>query len=117
MANFLQLMPMLEGEEMVYVQGLTKDLSETQLQQFAAIYTSRRKDPQLILLTTLLGFLGIAGVQRFILGNIGLGLLYFFTAGLCFIGTIVDLVNYRKLAFEFNMRSAQEVTVMVKATS
>jgi len=117
MANILQLMPTLEGDEMVYVQGLVKDMPETQVQQFAAIYMSRRKDPQTILLTALLGFLGIAGVHRFLLDSIGMGLLFFFTAGFCFIGTIIDVVNHKKLAFEFNSKAAQQVAMMVKASN
>jgi hypothetical protein len=48
------------------------------------------------------------------INHIGLGILYFFTAGLCFIGTIVDLVNHRKLAFEYNSVVAQQVALMVK---
>jgi hypothetical protein len=40
--------------------------------------------------------------------------LYFLTAGLCLIGTIVDLVNHRKLAFEYNSTVAQQVAMMVK---
>ena len=65
-------------------------------------YSARRKDPTTILILALVGFLGFAGIHRFMLNQVGLGILYFFTAGLCFIGTIVDLVNHRKLAFEFN---------------
>lgn len=117
MANALQLMPTLEGEEMVYIQGLIKDMSDTTAQQFANIYNSRRKDPQTILLTALIGFIGVAGVHRFILGHVGMGLLFIFTGGLCIIGTIVDLVNHKKLAFEYNMKAAQQIAVMVKATS
>ncbi len=117
MANILQLMPTLEGDEMVYVQGLVKEMPDNQIQQFAMIYMSRRKDPQTILLTSLLGFLGIAGVHRFLLDNIGMGLLFFFTAGFCFIGTIIDVVNHKKLAFEFNSKAAQQVATMVKASS
>jgi TM2 domain-containing membrane protein YozV len=117
MANILQLMPMLEGEELVYIQGVVKDMTDNQAQQFANIYNVRRKDPQTILLVTLIGFLGVAGVQRFLTNQIGLGLLYLFTAGLCLIGTIVDLVNYRKIAFEYNYGVAQQVAVMVKASS
>jgi TM2 domain-containing membrane protein YozV len=117
MANILQLMPMLEGEELVYVQGVIKDMTDNQAQQFANIYNFRRKDPQTILLVTLIGFLGVAGVQRFLTNQIGLGLLYLFTAGLCLIGTIVDLVNYRRIAFEYNYDVAQQVAVMVKASS
>lgn len=117
MANILQLMPMLEGEEMVYIQGVIKDMTDNQAQQFANIYNVRRKDPQTILLVTLLGFLGVAGVQRFLTNRIGMGLLYLFTVGLCWIGTIVDLVNYRRIAFEYNYEVAQQVAVMVKASS
>lgn len=117
MANAMQLMPTLEGDEMVYIQGLIKEMSDNQAQQFANIYNSRRKDPQTILLTSLIGFIAIAGVQRFILGQVGMGLLYLFTGGLCFIGTIIDLVNHKKLTFEYNTKVAQQVAVMVKASN
>jgi len=107
-------MPFLEGEELLYVQELIKDFDESRAQQFASVYSSRRKDPTTIMILTLLGFLGIAGIQRFILDQIGMGILYFLTAGLCLIGTIIDLVNYRKLAFEYNSRQAQQVASLVK---
>ncbi|MBU1013168.1 MAG: TM2 domain-containing protein [Bacteroidetes bacterium] len=109
MANILQFMPELTGFELQYVQSITADYDEAKLLKFANIYRSRRKDPQLILLTTLLGFVVLAGVQRFILGQIGMGILYLFTGGLCLIGTIVDLVNYQDLAFQYNQRMANEV--------
>lgn len=115
MPNVMQLMPNLEPDEMSYVQGLIKDYSDAQAQQFASIYLSRRKDPQTILLTCLLGFIVVAGVHRFILGQIGMGLLFLFTGGLCLIGTIVDLVNHKKLTFEFNTTTAQQVAAMVKS--
>jgi hypothetical protein len=37
-----------------------------------------------------------------------MGLLYFFTGGLCIIGTIVDLVNHKDLAMEYNRKMAYE---------
>jgi TM2 domain-containing membrane protein YozV len=114
MVNVYNLMPYLEGEEIVFIQGLMKDMNETQVQQFANIYRYRRCDPMTILLTTCLGFICIAGIQRFLLGQIGMGLLYLFTGGICFIGTIIDLVNYRKLSFEYNLIQAQQVAIMVK---
>lgn len=117
MANAMYLLPELDGDEMVFVQGLIKDWDEPQAKQFATVYRARRKEPQLILLTTLLGFVVIAGVQRFILGQIGMGLLYLFTGGLCLIGTIIDLVNYRKLAFDYNSKVAQQVSVMVRGAT
>jgi TM2 domain-containing membrane protein YozV len=114
MANFFQFLPELQGRELMFVQGLTKDYDDQQMMNFANIYRSRRRDPQLILLTTLLGFVGISGVQRFLTNQIGMGILYLFTAGLCFIGTIIDLINYQDLAMEYNMRMANEAAMMVK---
>jgi TM2 domain-containing membrane protein YozV len=56
---------------------------------------------------------GASGIQRFVVGQIGMGILYFFTGGLCLIGTIVDIVNHKKLAFEFNQKMAAESMRMV----
>ena len=114
MANILHLMPDLEPDEMNYVQSLVQDMSEEQALQFANIYRARRREPMLILVTTIIGFFGVAGIQRFIIGQIGLGLLYLFTGGLCVIGTIIDLINYRRLAYEFNVREAQQVVAMMR---
>ena len=117
MPNAFQLMPSLEPDEMAFVQMLIKDMNDNQAQQFAMSYMSRRKDPSNMLLFTLLGFLWIAGIQRFILGQIVLGIIYLFTVGLCFIGTIVDLINYKKLAYEYNTKQAQEVAAMMRTYS
>lgn len=114
MAKILEVLPELTGEEMVFVQNLIKDWDDDKARNFANVYRTRRKDPQLILFTCLLGFIGISGVHRFLLDQIGMGLLYLFTAGLCFIGTIIDLVNYQKLAFEFNQNVANEVVILVQ---
>jgi TM2 domain-containing membrane protein YozV len=115
MANVLLHLPELQGMELNHVQMLLKDLSDKQAQQFASIYRARRKDPQMVLLTCLVGLLGVAGIHRFIIGQIGMGILYFFTAGICFIGTIVDAVNYQSLAFEFNRQVANEVSPLAKS--
>lgn len=116
MPNIFQILPELEGEELVFVQGLIKDFNDNQAMQFANMYRARRKDPQTILLVTLLGFLGIAGVQRFMLNQIGMGLLFLFTGGLCLIGTIIDLVNHKKLAFEYNQNIAQQTAILIKGS-
>ncbi|HKB85794.1 MAG TPA: TM2 domain-containing protein [Ignavibacteriaceae bacterium] len=113
MINLLQLMPNLEPEELNYIQGMVKDFSDDQIRQFANIYNSRRKDPQTILLLTLIGFLGVSGVQRFVIDQMGMGLLYLFTGGLCLIGTIVDIVNHKRLAGEYNQKVANQVSGML----
>ncbi len=114
MAKIIDILPEVTGEEMVYLQNLVKDMDDDTARRFASVYRTRRREPMLILVTALCGFLGVSGVHRFIIGEIGMGLLYLFTAGLCLIGTIVDLVNHQKLAFEYNRKVAEEVMLMMK---
>jgi len=114
MARVIDVLPEITGEEMLYIQALLKDMDDEKARTFASVYRSRRKEPQMILITALLGFIGFAGIHRFIIGQIGMGILYFFTGGLCLIGTIIDLVNHQKLAFENNQKVANEVLAMVR---
>ncbi|MDL5049311.1 TM2 domain-containing protein [Oscillatoria amoena NRMC-F 0135] len=114
MAKIVEILPELTGEEMVYVQNLIKDWDDEKARSFASVYRTRRREPQMILIVTIVGLLGIAGIQRFITDQIGMGLLYFFTLGLCYIGTIIDLVNYQKIAFEYNQKMANEVATMTR---
>ena len=114
MANVLEMLPEIMGEEQMYISSLFKNMDDKQAQQFANIYRTRRKDPQTILLVTLVGFLGISGIQRFLTDQIGMGILYLLTGGICMIGTIIDLVNHKKIAFEYNQRQANQIAVMAK---
>jgi TM2 domain-containing membrane protein YozV len=100
------MLPGIQPEEMLWLQELTKGYSVENKQKFLTIYQGRRKDPQTILICALIGFLGPAGVHRFLLNQIGMGIIYFLTLGFCFIGTIVDAINYRKLSWEFNKKEA-----------
>ncbi len=113
MARIIDVLPELTGEEMLFVQQIVKDLDDDRARTFATVYRNRRRDPMLLLVLTLLGFVGFAGIHRMLTDQIGMGILYFFTVGLCFIGTIVDLVNYQRLAFEYNSKVAREVALLV----
>jgi TM2 domain-containing membrane protein YozV len=117
MPNAFQLMPSLEGDEMAFVQELIKNMNDGQAQQFAIAYMSRRKEPSNMLLFAVIGFLGIAGIQRFVINQVGMGLLFLLTGGLCLIGTIIDIVNHKKLAFEYNSKQAQQVAGMLRSYS
>lgn len=106
------LIPGINQREFDLLQHLAQDFNDGQLETFAGIYRGKRKSPDMILLTALVGFFGISGIHRFLLNQIGMGILYLLTAGLCFIGTIVDLVNYQRLALEFNESQALEAKAM-----
>ena len=114
MARIINLMPELEPDELNYIQSLVQDMNESEAQQFVNIYRARRKDPQAVLIMTILGFFLVAGIQRFYVGNIGMGLLYLFTGGLCLVGTIIDLINHKRLAYEYNVKEAQNVINMMR---
>jgi TM2 domain-containing membrane protein YozV len=100
--------PDMSFEEMQMINEGTKNFTETQMQKFDMYYRNNRKNPQEILIFTLLGFFGIAGINKFILGKTGLGILYFLTGGLCLIGVIIDLINYKEHTWDFNREKAYQ---------
>jgi TM2 domain-containing membrane protein YozV len=109
--------PGVTPEEMAFLQSGTADLNDNQRKYFYIVYSSKRKSPQDILIFTIIGFFGVAGIQRFILGDVVLGILYFFTCGFCWIGTIVDLVNNKTLTNDFNRKMAYECYQMARMSS
>ncbi|MFT3901825.1 MAG: TM2 domain-containing protein [Niabella sp.] len=112
-----RMFPDMDYEEMATVMQVTSTMSEQQQQHFLAIYQGRRKDQQQIILFCLLGFFGVSGVHRFVLGDIGLGILYLLTGGLCLIGTIVDLINAKSLASSYNRKQAYDAANIAKMIS
>ncbi len=113
MSKVLRYLPEIEDDEQLYVAQLITDMSDEQAKQFAYVYRERRREPIHILLLALVGFLGVAGAHRFYIDEIGMGVLYLLTGGLCVIGTIIDLFNYKDLAFRYNRRQADEVAALV----
>lgn len=114
MARMIDHLPELEGDEAAYIAKLMESMDEEKASRFARVYRARRKDPQIVLLTAIIGFFGVAGIHRFIIGQIGMGILYLLTAGLCFIGTVVDLINYKNLAFEYNRDIARDAVSLIE---
>jgi TM2 domain-containing membrane protein YozV len=112
--NAYMMLSGITPEEIGFLQQATNGLDENQQRYFFNVYSGKRKSPQDVLIFTLIGFLGIAGVHRFILGQIGMGILYFFTGGFCFIGTIIDLINHKTLALDYNKKMAYESFQIVK---
>ena len=92
-SKLLQMIPGIEANELAYLQTITKELNDDQLQTFAALYNGERKKSDMILIGGIIGLLGVGGIQRFMIGQIGMGILYLLTMGLCYIGTIIDLIK------------------------
>lgn len=100
-------------EELITINSRTKGFSDDELTHFCMIYRSKRKDPQTILLLCLMGLVLVSGVHRIVIGQVGMGILYFFTGGLCLVGTIVDAINHKDLALEFNGKMIAETLSML----
>lgn len=108
------MLPDLQPEELSLIQSLTQDMSEGQQQQFFHLYRGKRKEPQTLLILAAIGFFGVAGIQRFVTGEPVLGLLFLFTWGFCGIGTLIDMINHKSLAGNYNQAQAVEAAQMAR---
>ncbi len=108
------MLPGIQADEIALLQDIMRDMSEAQQQQFFVMYNGKRKEQQTMLLICLAGLIGFAGIHRMISGDVVLGILYFLTAGFCFIGTIIDAVNIKSITFEYNRKEALETAQMVR---
>lgn len=86
-----------------YKMGLIKDalsqLDDNKATTVLCIYAELRDPSEVLLLSVLLGFFG---VDRFMLGEVGLGILKLLTCGGCYIWWIVDMVNAQERTREYN---------------
>jgi TM2 domain-containing membrane protein YozV len=114
LVRIIDILPQLELAEVDYIQTLIANMSDEDARRFAGAYSIRRRDSSTMLLLALLGFLWIAGIHRFVLGQVGMGVLYLLTVGFCYIGTIIDLVNIKQMTATYNMQVAHEVALMMK---
>jgi len=112
-SQFMSL-PGITPQEYSYLQTATNGLSEQELRTFLMIYSGKRKNPSDMLLFCIIGMFLVPGLQRFIIGQIGMGILYLLTGGLCLIGSIVDIINHKELAFEHNQRMVFESLQMTR---
>ena len=94
---------------------LTQGLSDQQKMLFSSQYDSSKKDPGTMLVLSVL--LGSVGVDRFMLGDTGMGLLKLFTFGLCGVLTIIDWFTVKSKTNEYNRAKANEILSAIKLTS
>ncbi|UYQ92717.1 TM2 domain-containing protein [Chitinophaga horti] len=110
---YFSMLPGADAEELVWLQELTKNYNDETRQRFIAIYSGRRKDPQTVLICCLIGFVGFAGIQRFLTDQIGWGIAYLLTLGFCYVGTIIDVINYKQIAWEYNKKEAMAAAALL----
>ena len=76
-------------------------------EKFSLISTIEMKDPTTILLVSI--FLGVLGIDRFMLGDTGMGILKLLTCGCCGILTIIDWFTVSKKAKEVNFNKVMSL--------
>lgn len=99
------------AELMQVQQGMT----DQQKVMFITQYGSEKKDRTVALILSLL--VGVLGVDRFYVGDIGLGVLKLLTFGVCGILAIIDWFLIMGRADEFNRNKAREIAAAIKATA
>ena len=87
----------LPAEKIVFIKQKLMEADESKFQLASAV---EFKDPTTILLVSI--FLGSLGIDRFMLGETGMGILKLLTLGCCGILTIIDWFSVQKKAKELN---------------
>ena len=85
------------GDKVVLIKEKMNQLDD---ERYLTITSIEYKDPTTMLLVSI--FLGSLGVDRFMLGETGMGLLKLFTCGLCGVLTIIDWFTISKKCREKN---------------
>jgi len=114
MKEIVRYIPDVEHQELLFIEDVEDEMTPAQFETFMHLYKSKRMKPQNYLLFTILGFFVVAGIQRFTTKQIGMGLLFVFTGGLCLIGTIYDLLHYKEQVMDYNLDQLEEVVSLVK---
>lgn len=94
---------------------LVQNLSDQQKMLFMTQFNSEKKDPGTMMLISV--FLGSLGVDRFMLGDMGMGILKLCTGGLCGILWFIDIFTTRARTSDFNRAKAQEIMMTISMTS
>ena len=116
MADIIKFMPELEGQELVTVGAVIREMTDEQALYFAQGYRGRRKSTGTAYLLLLLSLLGLAGINRFYLGSIVMGIVYLLTWGFCGIGLIVDLFITKGMTEKANMQKASEMAMLIRSS-
>ena len=90
----------LPAEKIVFLKQKLLEIDETKFSLVSAVET---KDPTTLLLVSI--FLGTLGIDRFMLGETGMGILKLLTVGLCGVLTIIDWFTIQKKTRDLNFNN------------
>jgi TM2 domain-containing membrane protein YozV len=85
------------AEKIMYLKDKLAEMDDS---KFSLVSTIEMKDPTTMLLISL--FLGSLGIDRFMIGDTGMGILKLLTGGCCGILTIIDWFTITKKTKEVN---------------
>ena len=92
------------AEKIMYLKEKLAAMDES---KFTMVSTVELKDPTTILLVSI--FLGALGIDRFMLGDTGMGILKLLTGGCCGILTIIDWFTVSKKTKDLNFNNIMTV--------
>lgn len=92
------------AEKIMYLKDKLRTMDE---EKFSLISTIDFKDPTTILLVSI--FLGSLGIDRFMIGDTGMGILKLLTLGVCGILTIVDWFSISKKVKNLNFNNVMSL--------
>ena len=91
-------------EKIVYLKDKLRTMDD---EKFSLISTIEMKDPTTLLLVSI--FLGALGIDRFMIGDTGMGILKLLTGGCCGILTIIDWFTISKKTKELNFNKVMSL--------
>lgn len=112
--GFLTTLKTITPEEKVYIDNLIENLSEDEQEMFLAKYSLNRKNIIVFLMLILPSFFCLPGFHRFYVRDYMMGAAHLFTMGFCWIGSIVDAINCRKIVTKQNMMIAEGLVTEVR---
>ncbi|NCU26442.1 TM2 domain-containing protein [Candidatus Nomurabacteria bacterium] len=89
------------------MQFLRERFSAMDDSRFMMLSAMELKDPTTMLIISI--FLGVYGVDRFMLGDTGMGILKLLTGGLCGILTIIDWFGVQDMTKEYNFKNIMNI--------
>lgn len=78
------------------------------------LYAIELKNPEFVLLLSVLGFFGLAGLDRVYIGDVGLGILKFITLGGLGLWTVADLFFITERTKQANAKKLEEHIMLVR---